>query len=202
MKTKIVNNNQINLVIDSLKKGECIAFKTDTIFGLSCIATDINACKKIVKIKNRENKPLIILLKDKNDLQKYVKNISKRVQKIIDKFWPGPLTIIFELNYPFCNEITCGKNTIAIRVPNHDLTQKLLKKVGAPLVSTSANLSGKPTLNSADKILAVFDEKLSYIINADSQEKDLSSTIITFENNNIKILREGTITKQQLESIN
>ena len=202
METKIVNSAQIDQVANSLINGEIIAFKTDTIFGLSCIATNKEACKKLVAIKNRENKPLIILLQNKNELKKYVKNICSNAQKIINKFWPGPLTIIFESNYPFCDEITCKKPTIAIRVPNHTFTQNLLKKVGVPIVSTSANLSNKPALNTIEEIYNCFSGKLSYIVKEDEiSQENASSTIISFENNSVKILREGTIKKEQIENI-
>lgn len=202
MKTKIVNPSQTNLVAKSLIKGECVAFKTDTIFGLSCIATNKDACKKLVELKNRENKPLIVLLKHKDDLQKYVKNIPSKLQKIINYFWPGPLTIIFDLNFPFCDEITCGKKTIAIRVPNHGITQKILNLVKEPIVSTSANLSGMPSLNTSKDIFAVFNGKIPYIINDENcSQKEVSSTIICLENNSIKILREGTIKKEDILAI-
>ena len=198
MKTKIINSTQIDLAVTALKNGETIAFKTDTIFGLSCIATSKEACKNLLKIKSRENKPLIVLLNKGADLNNFVLNIPPKAKEIIKNFWPGPLTIIFELNYPFCDEITCKKQTIAIRVPNHELTQTILQKVGEPIVSTSANLSGQKNLNSAEEIFAVFNKKIPYIIKDDNENFLENSTIISCTNNNIVVLREGSIKKENL----
>ena len=167
MKTQIVDSTKSQLVANCIKKGGCVCFKTDTVFGLSCLASNKDACKKLVKIKGRENKPLIILLGSKKQLPQYVKNISDNAKKIIDTFWPGPLTIVFESKYNFCEEITCGQSTIAIRIPKHSLTQKLLDLVGEPIVSTSANISGEKPLNSVEEVASVFKGKVDYIINDD-----------------------------------
>lgn len=200
MKTQIIGKEHIDFAVDALNKGESIAFKTDTIFGLSCLATDKNACQKLLQTKGREGKPLIILLGKNMKLKNYVKNIPQKIEKIISHFWPGPLTVIFELNYPFCNEITCGKSTIAIRVPNHELTQQILEKLGAPIVSTSANMTGEKPLNSEDQIFSVFNGKIPYIIKCEEEKKSTSSTIISFSDNNIHVLREGSIKSQEFKN--
>lgn len=202
MKTQIIDKKNIELAVNALKNGETIAFKTDTIFGLSCIATDKKACQKLLKIKGREGKPLIILLGQNMDLKKYVKDFPLKMQEVISYFWPGPLTIIFESGYTFCDEITCGKSTIAIRVPNDRLTQQILNKIDEPIVSTSANLSGEKPLNNEEEILNVFNGKIPYIIKAEKDKVLESSTIISFKDNQIVVLREGSIKKEMLENFN
>ena len=201
METKIINPSQINLAVTALKKGKTIAFKTDTIFGFSCLASNKTACQNLLKIKGRENKPLIILLGKNMNLDNFVLNIPEKAKKIIGAFWPGPLTIIFDLKYPFCDEITCGKKTIALRVPNHELTQNLIEKVGEPIVSTSANLSGQKSLNSVDEIFKIFNKKIPYILNDfDNNSSQESSTIISCINDEIVVLREGKIKKEDLKN--
>lgn len=198
MKTQIIDKQNIGLAVEALKQGETIAFKTDTIFGLSCLATSKKACEKLLKIKGKENKPLIVLLGQKTNLNEYVKKIPAKLEEIIFRFWPGPLTIIFECNYPFCNQITCGKSTVAIRVPKDALTQQILEEVGEPIVSTSANLSGKKPLNNEDDIYSIFCGKIPYIIKAEGKADALSSTIISYNNDQIIVLREGSIKRESL----
>lgn len=202
METKIIDSTQIDLAVNSLKKGETIAFKTDTIFGFSCLASNKTACQNLLKIKGRENKPLIVLLGENMNLNNFVLEIPEKAKKIITKFWPGPLTIIFELKHPFCDEITCGKKTIALRMPNHKLTQDLIKKVGKPIVSTSANLSGQTALNTAKEIFQTFNGKIPYILDDFSCNQDSqSSTIISCIKNEIVVLREGVIKKEELDKM-
>lgn len=199
MKTQIIDETQIDIVVNSLKNNQTIAYKTDTIFGLSCLATSTKACKNLVKIKQRSDKPLIIFVGKKMDINKYVKNIPDKLNNIINKFWPGPLTIIFELNYPFCKHITCNKNTIAIRNPDHDFTQNVLLKLNEPIVTTSANKSGQQNLNNVQDIFNSFNNQISYIIKPNLDNDDTPSTIITCLDNKIEILREGAIKKEQLQ---
>lgn len=197
METNIIGKDSVNLVINALKNGEVVAFKTDTIFGFSCLASNRRACAKLQELKKRENKPFIILLGKDMDINRYVKNISIQAKKIMDSFWPGPLTIIFESGYDFCKEITCGKNTIGIRIPDHELTQSIINGVGEPIVSTSVNISGKSFLNNELDILKAFSGKIPYIVK-DSSSGNSSSTIISGLNGEINILREGCIKKDEI----
>lgn len=201
METKIITDDKIQLAIETIKSGETIAFKTDTIYGLSCKATDSMACEKLAQIKGREGKPLILLVSKDMPLDKYVGKITDKAQKIIDKFWPGPLTIIFESTYPFCDTITCGKSTIAIRMPKDPLCERLISAVGEPIVSTSANLSGEKPLNTPNDIFGVFNGSIPYIIDSGEPDTTMSSTIIAINGDNISVLREGVITKDQIESV-
>lgn len=201
MKTNIITEEQFTLAVDALNKEQTIAFKTDTIYGLSCLSTSPSACEKLAQIKGREGKPLILLISQNMSLDKYVSNISNQARKIIDKFWPGPLTIIFKAKYPFCDTITCGKSTIAIRMPDDSLCERLISAVGEPIVSTSANLSDEKPLNAPDAIFDVFTGKIPYIIDGGKPNNTLSSTIVAIDGDNISVLREGAIKKEAIESI-
>ncbi|MBE5738982.1 MAG: threonylcarbamoyl-AMP synthase [Clostridiales bacterium] len=201
METKIITTNNIDLAIESLNNGQTIAFKTDTIYGLSCIATDSEACENLAKIKGREDKPLILLMSKDTDLSHYIGDISPEAKKIISHFWPGPITIIFPLRYPFCDTITRGGRTIAIRVPDDTLCEQILSQIGKPLVSTSANLTGEPALNSPTEILEKFRGKIPYIIDSGLPHENQSSTIISVVDNDVKILREGKVAKDEILAI-
>ena len=200
MKTKIVKPNEIETIIKYLNSGKVIAFKTDTVYGFSCSAKDENACKKIVEMKGRENKPMLLLVGEKTDYKKYVKTNST-AEKLIQNFWPGALTIIFEQNFDFNEYITCGKNTIGVRMPKDDLCEKILCGIDYPIVSTSANISGENQLNSASEILEKFDGKVDLIVDSGVCTNFLPSTIVLTNKNDVTILREGVILKTEIEKV-
>lgn len=201
METKIITEKQLALAIEAVRAKNTIAFKTDTIYGLSCLSTSETACNNLAKIKGREGKPLILLISKNTDLSQYIGAVSSTAKKVMDKFWPGPLTIIFPLKYPFCDTITCGNSTIAIRMPDDGLCEKLISAVGEPIVSTSANLSGEKPLNSPDSIFETFKGKIPYIIDSGLPKTTSSSTIISIDGENISILREGAISKEDIFSL-
>ena len=201
MKTKIITKEEISLAVNALKAEKTIAFKTDTIYGLSCLSTSKSACERLAQIKGREGKPLILLVSKDMNIEEYVESIPAQAQKVIDKFWPGPLTIIFKAKYPFCETITCNKPTIAIRMPNDALCERLISAVGKPIVSTSANLSGEEPLDAPDAIFKTFKGKLPYIIDSGKSVSSTSSTIIAIDGDNISVLREGIIKKEDIESV-
>lgn len=200
METKIVKPNEIEKIVEYLNSGKVIAFKTDTVYGFSCSAQNEKACKKIVEMKGRENKPMLLLVGNNVDYKKYVKT-NNLIEKLIQNFWPGALTIIFENNFDFNKYITCGKNTIGVRMPKDDLCEKILNSVDYPIVSTSANFSGKRQLCSANEILEKFAGKVDLIVDSGVCTEFLPSTIVLADENNATVLREGVISKAEIEKV-
>jgi len=125
MKTLILKINpknpekeKIKLAAQILKQGGLIVFPTDTVYGLGADAQNSRAVKKIFAAKNRPlSNPLPILIAEKNDLKKYTRSVSKKIQKLTDKFWPGPLTIVLKKKKIISDAVTAGKNSVGIRVP-------------------------------------------------------------------------------------
>lgn len=201
----IINNN-IPEFITNINNGKVVCFKTDTIWGFSADSGNKEAIENLYKIKNRNlDKPFIFLIKKNENLENIVKNISPNAQKLINTFWPGPLTLIFEAkeNLSF---LTPYKNTktIALRMPNNELCQNILQQIPYPLPSTSVNSEGQPSLNSFEDITSSFSSKDFCILNLkldcnSSVSDNISSTIVDCTNNKIEILREGGITKKQIE---
>ncbi len=171
----------INYLVNILNKGELAVIPTDTVYGLVADATNINAIKKIYNIKKREEtKPLLILVSNLKMLQEYVEAISDLEWKIIDKFWPGPLTIIFSQKKNLDNMLTANKNEIAIRMPNNKELLELINKLNKPIIATSANISHQKTITSIDLLEDSMKNELSYIYDGGYKE-DIPSTIIKVE---------------------
>ena len=150
-------------------------------------------------MKGRENKPMLVLCNKNFDYKKYVKTNSK-AEKLIEKFWLNALTIIFEKNYNFNQYITCGKETVGFRVPKDELCENILGSIDFPIVSTSANISGENQLNSAQEIFDVFVGKVDLIVDSGVCKNFLPSTIVLASENEVKVLREGAISKIEIEN--
>lgn len=188
--------NNIFETVENLKKGFVIAVKTDTVYGLICNADNKNAVNKIYDIKKREKKkPLGIFVKDKNEINKYVKseNITKKVMSIIEKWWPGALTIIFEKKDGIYDYLTNGKETIGIRIPNDDFILKILNLIDFPLAETSCNISGEIPYKNSIEIKEKLGDMIDVIIDGGEVEDNIASTVISVVGGRIDILRKGMI---------
>lgn len=191
-----------NEIANALNKNQVVCFKTDTIWGLSANPTNKEAVKNLYIFKQRNvDKPFIFLIKKDEDLSKIVKSISPTEQKLINTFWPGPLTIIFKAknNLDILSHYT-QKQTIALRMPNDSLCQELLAKINYPLPSTSVNIEGQPFLNSFEEITKTFKDNDFVIYKLENNNTKVSSTIVCCEGEKVNVLREGSITKNQIEN--
>lgn len=201
----MITKNTIEELVEELNKENVVCFKTDTIWGLSANPKSSKAVQKLYTIKQRNlDKPFIFLISKKQNLNELVDNISQTEQKLINAFWPGPLTIIFKAkeNLDILQNYT-QKQTIALRMPKDELCQELLQKIDYPLPSTSVNLEGQPALNNEQEINKNFANKNIYLLknNTKNNSKEVSSTIVVCEDNNVKILREGSISKTDILKI-
>ena len=167
--------------------GKTICFATDTVFGIGALFDDFTGKKKIFKLKNRSvNKQLPVLASSIDMVLKHVISPSEEVYSLMEKYWPGALTIIFNNKK--------GNGTIAFRVPDNIYTRQLIDHFG-PLATTSVNISGEKPLNSVEEIDKAFGYKIDYIIKfpEDLPSSNLSSTIIKIEFNEILVLRQGSV---------
>ena len=184
-------------IIDILsQKGKVIVLKTDTVYGFICNAYDDDAVKKIYDLKNRENdKPLCIFIKNKKELTKYVdkSNLSDRVNCIIEKYWPGALTIIFSKKDSRDFELISKTNSIGIRIPNDKLILKILNKIDFPLAQTSCNISGEEPYKNIFSIIEKFEDKIDMYLDGGEVTDNVASTILSVVNCEFKIIRVGDI---------
>ena len=179
--------------------GGIIAYPTDTVYGLGCNPYMPDSVEKIFKLKIRENKPLPLLCDSLESALK-IASFDKISLKLAEKFWPGPLTILAPLKDYSLKSLTRGSEFIGLRVPNNNDSLLLISECGGYLVGTSANLSGYNSNHSASSVISQLPDIDAILIN-DIEDNSKESTIIKVENNEIIILRLGSIDLQLLQSI-
>ena len=179
-----------------IKNGGIVIFPTDTVYGMGCNPYNANAVEKIYEIKSREKIKSLPVLAYSLDTVKKIACIDTFTEKIIKKYWPGPLTLILELTDEKLKKSLKLDNKIAIRIPNSKCTLKLLKKCGL-LVGTSANISGNPSSTDPKECLKNI---INYdvFLNGGTITSKGESTIIEIENEQIKIIRKGVLKKEEI----
>ena len=187
----------LDIVIKTLKEeGKVVAIKTDTVYGLACNAFDKKSTDKIYRIKNRERrKALSIFLKNTSEVEKYVDedNLTPSVKRIMEKYWPGALTIIFKKRDDTFDDITQGVSGIGIRIPNDNDLLYVLDNLDFPLAQTSCNISGEKEYKNADEIREKLGDLVDLIVDGGEIKDNMPSTILSVECNEPIILRDGAI---------
>ena len=185
-----------------IKNGGIVVFPTETVYGIGTNGLDKDAVKRLYNIKKRPlNKPISLLVSDFEMIEKVVKDISELEYKIMKKFFPGPLTIILNKKDIVPDIVTSGGSTVGIRMPEEEITRKLIEYAGVPIAAPSANISGKASGIDLQEIVKEFGDKVNYYIDGGKSKIGIGSTIVKVENNSIKILREGSISKKEIENI-
>lgn len=209
METEIVNLDKLDIYEEILKQaasiiksGGLVAFPTETVYGLGANGLDEEAVKKIYLAKERpQDNPLILHVSSKDDVIPLVDNISETAKLCMDKFWPGPLTIIFNRSKLVPDIITGGLDSVAIRMPNNTIALKLIEMANTPIAAPSANTSGSPSPTKAIHVIEDLNGKIDMIIDGGSTEVGLESTILDLTGDVPSILRPGGITYEQLSEI-
>ena len=185
-----------------IKNGGIVVFPTETVYGIGTNGLDKEAVERLYKIKERPlNKPISLLVSDYEMIEKVVKDINELEYKIMKKFFPGPLTIILNKKDIVPDIVTSGGSTVGIRMPEEEITRKLIEYAGVPIAAPSANISGKPSGIDLQEIVKEFGDKVDYYIDGGKSKIGIGSTIVKVENNTIKILREGSISKKEIEDL-
>ena len=190
------NDEGIEKTFQVIENGGIVIFPTDTVYGMGCNPYNANAVEKIYEIKSREKiKPLPVLAYSL-DTVKQIARIDTFTEKIVKKYWPGPLTLILELTDKKLKKSLKLDNKIAVRIPDSKCTLKLLKKCGL-LVGTSSNISGNPSSTDPKECLKNI---INYdiFLNGGTITSKGESTIIEIENEEIKIIREGVLKKEEI----
>lgn len=198
--------NRKNLTIKEavriLKNGGVIAYPTETFYGLGAKASDRKAVAKIFKIKKRDKgKPISILIGKKHDVYNWADGIGVREKKLIQHFWPGPLTLVFKAKKWVPKELTAGGGKIGIRLSSCQTATKLCKKLGDAITTTSANLSGQSSLRSARKVLVELGNQIDGIVFNRVLKVLKGSTILDISDKKVKVLREGEIALKQIKKL-
>lgn len=209
MQTKILKVDQtkpqISRIVQAallIQKGEVVAFPTETVYGLGADALNPSAVKKIFEAKGRPaDNPLIVHIHDKKDLKRLAINIPKITEKIIEKFWPGPLTVVLKKSRIVPKITTGGLDTIAIRMPKNKIAALLIKKSGTPLAAPSANFFGKPSPTLAKHVSEDLSGKIGMILDGGKTRIGIESTVIDLTGKTPLLLRPGGVTLEQIEEL-
>jgi len=192
---------QIEYAANLIKKGEIVAFPTETVYGIGADVSKVSAIEKIYSIKKRpQNNPLIVHISNLKQLENLVYNYGDKEQILIDQFWPGPLTILFKKNELVPDIVTAGSEYVAIRMPSNQISLDLINKSNTPIVAPSANPSGKPSSTHHNHVKHYFADGL-FCIEGGKTNIGLESTVISLNESKPSILRLGVITKSDLEQV-
>jgi L-threonylcarbamoyladenylate synthase len=182
------------MVAAELKQGGLAAFPTDTVYGAGCLAFDGPAVERLYEVKQRSRqKPIPILVNGPEQLAQLTRDITPLARRLIDRFWPGALTLILCRRPELPDAICAGGDTIAVRMPGHVLTLALLHEVGAPLATTSANRSGWQSPLDALQVMANLNGRLELILDAGPCPGGIDSTVVDATGDTVRILRETAI---------
>lgn len=203
MNTLIISDKKdLQQAAEILQKGGLVASPTETVYGLCANALDETAVKNIYKAKGRpSDNPLIVHIADLEMLKPLVQEITPMAEKLMEAFWPGPMTLIFKATDSVPRVLTGGLDTVAIRFPSDPTIKALIKTSGLPLAAPSANTSGKPSPTNFMRVYEDLNGKIDCIIKGDHSEYGVESTIIDTTGEIATILRPGGITLEMLREV-
>ncbi|WEK53983.1 MAG: L-threonylcarbamoyladenylate synthase [Candidatus Cohnella colombiensis] len=185
-----------------LARGGVVAFPTETVYGLGGDARNTSAVEQIFKAKGRpSDNPLIVHLADVSEVSAIADRISELEKKLMSAFWPGPLTLVLPVREGAVSPlVTAGLDTVAVRVPAHELARQLIAASGCPLAAPSANRSGRPSPTEAGHVQVDLDGRIDGILDGGATGVGLESTVVRVLGDQIHILRPGGVTAEQLQA--
>ncbi len=195
----VLSQKEIKKAAEIIRAGGTVAFPTETVYGLGADALNGNAVSKIFKAKNRPpDNPLIVHVSSKDMLRMLARDIPASALKLMDSFWPGPLTIILKRRDVMPDITTGGLDTIAVRMPAHDIALALIKEAGVPIAAPSANISGRPSPTRAEHVIRDMDGRIDAVVVGEESRLGIESTVIDLTVTPPALLRPGG---QSLEEI-
>ncbi|MCH5208420.1 MAG: threonylcarbamoyl-AMP synthase [Oscillospiraceae bacterium] len=198
-KIELFSEESADKAAEILKNGGIVAIPTETVYGLAANALDENAVKSIFTAKGRpQDNPLIVHISNFEMIKPLVTAVPTLAESLAERFWPGPLTMIFDKTDVIPDVTSGGLGTVAVRMPASEAARAVIEKSGFPLAAPSANLSGKPSPTTAGHVFEDMNGKIPLIIDGGECAVGVESTVICFDGNKIRILRPGGITAEML----
>lgn len=195
-------SKELDLAKNLLENDEVVAIPTETVYGLAGNIFSEKAIKKIFETKKRPFfNPLIVHVHSLACLETICSEIPLKAKLLANNFWPGPLTLVLKKQNSISDLVTGGKDTVAVRIPNHFLTLELLSKLDFPLAAPSANPFGSISPTSAEHVANYFSNTLPLVLDGGNCENGIESTIIGFENEDPILYRLGAISREEIESV-
>lgn len=199
---KQINKSMIQEAGDILKRGGLVAFPTETVYGLGADALSGEAAAKIYAAKGRpSDNPLIVHITNMGDLERVAENIPAEAVKIAGKYWPGPLTMIFHKKDIVPYGTTGGLDTVAVRMPSHEIAREVIDAGGGFIAAPSANTSGRPSPTTAQHVKEDMDGRIEMIVDGGPVEIGVESTILDMTVTPPMILRPGAVTEEMLTEL-
>ncbi len=192
----------IERAVAALKAGDVVAFPTETVYGLGADALNSIGVAKIFEIKKRPHfDPLIVHIGQKEWLPSITRHVPQQAQVLIDRFWPGPLTIILEKHPSIPDIVTAGLATVAVRMPSHPVALNLINAFGRPIAAPSANPFGYMSPTRAAHVARMFENNLALVLDGGPSSFGLESTIVTVRDHQILVRRYGAVTLEELQDL-
>ncbi len=202
LRTSELSASEIAATVQSLSEGRLVALPTDTVYGIAVNAACQPAVRRLLEVKQRAaDNPLPVLIADCEDMRNAARDIPASAERLVDVFWPGPLTLILHKSPTISDLVTAGQPTVGLRVPDHELTRSMLRLAEFPVAVTSANLSGQPEAVLPRQVLTTFGDSLDLLIDDGRCPGEIPSTVLDLTVSPPQILRDGPITRHQLEQI-
>ncbi len=200
METQVVTGPNLSTAAKILRDGGLAAVPTETVYGLAADALSEGAVRRIFTAKGRpEDKPISIFVTGIAMAEEFCRDIPPEAYTLAENYWPGPLTLILRRRENVPDVITAGGEGVGVRVPANALTLKLLELTDRPLTGTSANLSGEAPALSGEESLRIFDGRVECVVDGGKCTGGVPSTVLSLMDGHIKIVREGKITRRELE---
>ena len=198
----IVNTekSQLKKAAETVKKGGLIIYPTDTVYGLGCDPYNVQAVKRVFRVKGRENKPLPLLVSSMRKALSLAYFTTEAI-KIVKRFWPGPLTVVLKRREEAPKFLGGDPSLIGLRIPNHPVTLRLIRFCGGCIVGTSANLSGKKSPTTVGEAVKQLGDKVDLVVDGGKTMLGLGSIVLDLSTEKPRILREGPIKREEISKI-
>ena len=194
------NWKELKKAAQLIKQGGIAIFPTETVYGIGANGLDESAIKKLYQIKQRPlSKPISLLVNSIDMINSITENITKEEYSLIKKFMPGPLTIILKKKKIIPDILTANSDTVGIRMPENEISLKLIEYAGVPIATSSANISGQESNTKVNENLKELKEKVDVFIDGGESKISIASTVVQIVNGSPKILREGIITEKEIQ---
>lgn len=202
MKRSVEIGVDVSCAASKIARGQLVAIPTETVYGLAADALNPLAVAKIFEAKQRPKfDPLIVHIASRESLDWLTEDVPAIIQKMVDRFWPGPLTVVLPKKSCVPDLVTSGLGTVAVRMPDHPLARRLIEQSGKPLAAPSANLFGRTSPTTALHVADQLGEQVAYILDGGPCQVGIESTIVAVNEDRLILLRPGGITLEQIEEL-
>jgi L-threonylcarbamoyladenylate synthase len=209
IKTKVLLGNQENpeknVVYEAarlIKGGGIVSFPTETVYALGADACNEEMVAKVYRIKRRDrSKPISVFLKGAQDVRRLVDSVSPDAEKLMQKFWPGPLTLVFKCTNPKLSLVLAKGEKLGVRVSPSKLIARLLDEARVPITATSANISGKKSCVAANRVFYFFNGRVDLILDGGKSKVFLPSTVLDVSGEEVSLIRLGHIPVDEIKKV-